>query len=111
MYLYDDCEVANGPPMLKNARFAFEVDAAEEGEATRLAVRAHDDLQIRNYRIAGGEQGDYAAFYRELAHDWGTRVPHAFAEPLEAPEADVEWRPLLTDNLSPRILAGYGDPA
>jgi arabinan endo-1,5-alpha-L-arabinosidase len=97
--------------MLKNARFAFEVDAVEEGEGTRFEVRAAGRPGIRAYRVAGGEQADYAAFYRELAHDWGTRIPHAFAEPAEAPEADVEWRPLLTDNLSAQILAGYGDPA
>jgi hypothetical protein len=95
--------------MLKNARFAFEVDLAEEGQGTRLSVRAGG--RERTYLVPGGEQADYAAFYRELAHDWGTRIPHAFAEPGQAPEADIEWRPLLTDNVSPRILAGYGDPA
>ncbi|HEX8263614.1 MAG TPA: glycoside hydrolase family 43 protein [Allosphingosinicella sp.] len=97
--------------MSENARFAFEVEAVEEGEGTRFEVRARGCAQPRAYRVPGGEQADYAGFYRELAHDWGTRVPHAFAEPSEAPEAEVEWRPLLTDNLSPRILAGYGDPA
>jgi hypothetical protein len=97
--------------MLKNARFAFDVQALEEGQGTRLEVRSSAADQPRTYLIPGGDQGDYAAFHRELAQDWGTRVPHAFAEPGEAPEAQVEWRPLLTDNVSPRILAGYGDPA
>jgi hypothetical protein len=63
------------------------------------------------YRLPGGDQGHYAAFYRALADDFGTRIPHAFAEPAQAPEAEVEWKPLLIDNVSPRILAGYGDPA
>jgi hypothetical protein len=111
MYLSDDCEAANGPPMSENARFAFEVEAAEDGEGTRFEVRRAGEPNARSYRVAGGDQGDYAAFYRELANDWGTRVPHAFAEPGEAPEGDVEWRPLLTDNVSPKILSGYGDPA
>ncbi|HYE28016.1 MAG TPA: glycoside hydrolase family 43 protein [Allosphingosinicella sp.] len=98
--------------MSENARFAFEVDAAEEGEGTRFHVRAAGAAGTRAYLVPGGEQGDYAAFFRELAHDWGTRVPHAFADPSPPlPEAEVEWRPLLTDNVSPRILAGYGDPA
>ena len=91
------------------APFAFEVEAGEEQEGTRLTVRAGGDA--REYRVAGGEQADYADFYRDLARDWGTRVPHAFQKPLEAPEPDLEWRPLLTDNVSPKILSGYGDPA
>ncbi|MEA3010634.1 MAG: hypothetical protein QOJ91_2326 [Sphingomonadales bacterium] len=97
--------------MSDNARFAFEVDAVEEGEGSRIAVRGPATGELRVYQIPGGEQSDYAAFFRRLADDWGTRIPHAFAEPCEAPEADIEWRPLLTDNISPRILAGYGDPA
>jgi arabinan endo-1,5-alpha-L-arabinosidase len=97
--------------MSENARFAFEVDAVEEGPGSRFEVRAAGRPGRRTYRLPGGEQPDYAAFFNRLAHDWGTRVPHAFADSAQAPEADVEWRPLLTDNLSPRILAGYGDPA
>jgi hypothetical protein len=111
IHLSDECEAANRPPMSENARFAFEVEAAEEGEGTRLEVRGPGLSEARTYRIAGGEQADYAAFYRALADDWGTRVPHALSEPAQAPEPDIEWRPLLTDNVSPRILAGYGDPA
>ena len=39
----------------------------------------------------------------------GSRTPSPSR--AEAARGDVEWRPLLTDNVSPRILAGYGDPA
>ncbi|MGZ8286249.1 MAG: glycoside hydrolase family 43 protein [Allosphingosinicella sp.] len=97
--------------MSENARFAFEIEAFEEGGGTRLTVRSAGGTQARLYLIPGGDQSDYAAFYRELADDWNTRVPHAFAAAGQAPEPDVEWRPLLTDNVSPKILAGYGDPA
>jgi hypothetical protein len=97
--------------MSENARFAFEVDAAEDGEGTRFAIRAAGRPEVRHYHVPGGEQADYAGFFRQLADDWGIRVPHAFAEPGQAPESDVEWRPLLTDNVAPKILAGYGDPA
>lgn len=97
--------------MLKNARFAFEVDAAEDGEGTRFTVRGAGRPEVRTYHVPGAEQADHAVFFKALAHDFGTRVPHAFAESAAPPEPGIAWRPLLTDNLSPQILAGYGDPA
>jgi hypothetical protein len=97
--------------MLGNARFAFEVDGFEEGEGTRFHVRRTGFRETRVYRLPGGEQQDYAAFFRALAADFGTRVPHAFAERAQAPEGEIAWRPLLTANIAPTILAGYGDPA
>ena len=97
--------------MTKEAPLAFEVEAAAEGEATRFEVRIAGEGESRTYRVAGGEQQDYAAFFNQVAFDYGTRVPHAFAPAHEAPESSLPWRPLLTDNISPQILAGYGDPA
>lgn len=93
------------------APIAFDVAAEAAGEGTRFTVRATGGGPVRAYVLSGGEQADYAGFFRRLADDWGARIPHAFAEPADAPEAEIEWRPLLTDNLSSRILAGYGDPA
>ena len=112
IYLYDDCEAANRPPMSENARFAFEVEAAEDGEGTRFEVRAAGGRETRAYRVPGGEQADYAAFYRELAARLGhARPPRLRRAASRRPRPEVAWRPLLTDNISPRILAGYGDPA
>jgi beta-xylosidase len=34
-----------------------------------------------------------------------------FAESAHFPDAPPSWRPLLTENIVPQILAGYGDPA
>ena len=76
IYLYDDCEAANGPPMLKNARFAFEVDAAEEGEGTRFEVRAAGRPRGPRPIISpAGTRRDYAAFYRALAARLGDARP------------------------------------
>jgi arabinan endo-1,5-alpha-L-arabinosidase len=97
--------------MLENTRFAFEVDSFEEGEGSRFDVRRAGFRESRTYRLAGGEQQHYAAFFAALAADFGTRIPHAFAGSEPAPPGEVAWRPLLTDNISPTILAGYGDPA
>ena len=88
---------------------AFTVEAAADGAATRLGVSSRG--VTRHYRIAGGEQDDYSRFYRELARDFGTRVPHVYAEPADAAADGLEWRPLITENVSPRIMCGYGDPA
>jgi hypothetical protein len=90
---------------------SFEVQAEEDGEGTRFAVTPSDGTGTRRYRLPGGEQHDYTAFYQELGRDFGTRVPHVYEEPPPHPQGLPEWTPLITENLSPQILAGYGDPA
>ena len=86
----------------------FDVEAAADGEATDLLVRSGGDE--RRYRIAGGEQSDYARFFAELAADFGTRSPASSKAPRAAPSG-VPWKPLIVDNLSELTHAGYGDPA
>src|SRR5207302_9462524 len=49
--------------------------------------------------------------YTELSRDFATRMPHAFTRSNQHPPASFPWRPLLTENVHPQILAGYGDPA
>ena len=87
----------------------FAVDAQADGEATDIVVSASDGSR-HDYRIAGGEQDDYTAFYNQVADDFGTRRPHA-VEHVPAIQSDPRWKPLITDNLSEQILCGYGDPA
>lgn len=91
------------------APLSFQVDARADGEATNLRVAASDG-QARDYRIAGGDPEHYAEFYAALARDFGIREPHEIEEWTPA-EPDPKWRPLITDALHPKILAGYGDPA
>ena len=85
----------------------FEIEAAELHGGLTFAVRGGG--QTRVYTLAGCNQSDFLGFYAELAHDFGTRPPRAVTERSSA--ADPAWRPLLTENVSPRILSGYGDPA
>lgn len=89
---------------------SFEVDAAEEGEGVRFEVRASNGA-AKTYRIAASEQPLYVQFFAELSRDFGTRMPHMLAAPAEHPPSEVRWQPLLTENISPQILCGYGDPA
>jgi len=88
---------------------AFTVEPVADGDATHLTISASDGTR-RRYRIRGGDQADYSAFYNELAADFGTRRPHVVETLPEAP-SEPRWQPLLTDNVSEQILCGYGDPA
>jgi len=89
---------------------SFEVEADSEGDGFRIAVQALSGSS-QTYFVASGTQQDFSAFYRKLSKDFGTRVPHVFAEPVEHPVSAVRWHPLLTENVHPRSLVGYGDPA
>src|SRR5678816_1642285 len=89
--------------------YQFEVEAAADGEATDVIVREGDG-PARHFRIAGGEQGDYARFFVELAGVFGTRAPVSAEAPRAAPSS-IPWKPLIVENLSELTNAGYGDPA
>ncbi len=91
------------------ADLSFAIDAFADGEATLLRVVPSAGEQ-RDYRIAGGDPEHYAIFYAELARDFGVREPHEIEEREPGPP-DPRWRPLITGNLHPQILCGYGDPA
>ena len=88
----------------------FHVHAEEEGEGFRFDVRTRNGGS-RSYQIPSDTQQDFSTFYRELSHDFGTRMPHVFEPAAEHPSAHIDWQPLLTTNIAPRILVGYGDPA
>ena len=92
-----------------NSRFSFDVEASEAGEGSRITVGTSDG-DSRTFHLAGGEHPHYLQFYAELADEFGTRGPGSAAPPF-GEGSGVEWRPLITENLSPDILYGYGDPA
>jgi hypothetical protein len=87
----------------------FTVEPQEEGEATQIHVSPSDGSGVRTYRIEGPEPDHYETFYDALHQDFGTRRPH-HTDPIED-YPEPPWKPLITGNLSPRILSGYGDPA
>ena len=85
----------------------FDVELADNGEGLTIAVRGGGATKI--YALAGRDQGDFSKFYAGLAADFGTRPPESPAS-VSSGAQDPPWRPLLTENISPKILAGYGDP-
>jgi len=89
---------------------SFTVEAEAVGDGFDIAV-APSAGAPRTYRVPTGTQQDFSAFFRDLAADYGTRIPHIYADAVEHPPASIRWRPLLTENVHPKILVGYGDPA
>ena len=89
---------------------SFVVDSAEEGEGSRFQVRASNGIS-KTYVLEGREAQHYYAFFADLCRDFGTRLPHIFEAVTDFPDAPAGWTPLLTENIAPQILAGYGDPA
>jgi len=87
----------------------FAVVARPEGDGFLVDVQA--DGSSKSYSVPTATQQDFSAFYRDLAADFGTRVPHIYTRPTDYPPATIKWTPLLTENVHPQILVGYGDPA
>ena len=87
----------------------FSVVPRHEGDGFCIDVGANGDS--RSFVVPTATQQDFTIFFRELANDFGTRMPHAYKRADERPAAKIRWRPLLTENVHPQILVGYGDPA
>ena len=87
---------------------SFDIEAADTGEGVTIAVRGFGHTKV--YILKATDQADFAGFYAALADDFGTRpLVKTPKLPPDAPEPP--WQPLLTENLSETIHAGYGDPA
>jgi len=87
----------------------FEVAPRHDDDGFRIDVSGAG--RSRTYVVPTATQQDFTAFFRELAQDFGTRMPHAYSRAAERPPAAFPWRPLLTENVHTQILVGYGDPA
>src|SRR5260221_6174095 len=96
--------------MPSDESLSFAVDARDEGDGVRFDVTAGDGRSA-SYLVAEPEAQAYFEFFRSLHRDFGTRLPHFFVDRTDFAETPSSWQPLLTDNVSPKILAGYGDPA
>ncbi|HEY8434709.1 MAG TPA: family 43 glycosylhydrolase [Sphingomicrobium sp.] len=87
----------------------FTVAPRHDGDGFRIDVGA--DGGSRSYFVPTATQQDFSAFFAELSTDFGTRMPHIHSRAAERPAASFPWTPLLTENVHPQILVGYGDPA
>ncbi|HSR00024.1 MAG TPA: family 43 glycosylhydrolase [Sphingomicrobium sp.] len=87
----------------------FTVAPRHEGDGFRIDVGSSGAAHC--YVVPTATQQDFTVFFCKLAQDFGTRMPHAYTRAKERPPAAFRWRPLLTENIHPQILVGYGDPA
>lgn len=88
---------------------ALTVAASSDGDGFWFDVAAGGRAQ--RYHVPSSTQQEFNSFFQRLANDFGSRVPHVFEPAAEHPVSAIQWRPLLTENVHPQILVGYGDPA
>jgi GH43 family beta-xylosidase len=66
--------------------------------------------KTRQYHLSDSDHNSYLDLFLNVARDFGTRVP-LNRRPASEPTFKAKYHPLLTENLAPGILYGYGDPA
>lgn len=88
---------------------SFEAEVRMDGERRHIRVTGPDG-KTRSYEIARPDHEDYLDFFVAVAEDFGTRCPRNRTPRAPVPSG-ADYRALLTENISPRILYGYGDPA
>ena len=89
----------------------MEFSVVPRAEGDGFAIDVMLEGRRASYIIPTATQQDFSHFFKDLAAEFGTRVPHVVAETVEHPAPDFRWHPLLTENVHPQILVGYGDPA
>ncbi|HET9712690.1 MAG TPA: family 43 glycosylhydrolase, partial [Pyrinomonadaceae bacterium] len=103
---------------MSGASFAFTVSITladgTANPARSFEVTGHDpesgSPKTREYRLPDSGHKSYLDFFSNLARDFGTRLPLNRRTPAE-PVFDAKYKVLLTENLAPGMLYGYGDPA
>jgi len=106
-----DLNPATAPGAWEEA-WSFELDVRARGAVVEITVRADDAEERRScstHRLDPGRHQSYLDLFADLGRRYGTRpAGRAAAAPRTA---DPAVRPVLDQNLSSRILYGYGDPA
>jgi arabinan endo-1,5-alpha-L-arabinosidase len=99
-----------------DAPYAFEVTVTGGGSRrspvtfTVAGADASGKAVSGKYRLRDRTHKAYLDLFASVAARFGTRVPRN-RQQAEAPTFQAPYLPLLTRNLSPRVLHGYGDPA
>lgn len=103
---------ADGTPF----RFTVSITPAKDADPRALSFEvtgpspSDGSLKTCHYHLPDAGHNSYLDLFMNLARDFGTRVPRNRRQPDEAP-FKAKYRALLTENLAPGILYGYGDPS
>lgn len=104
--------VLDSPP---GAPFGFRVAVRAAGPSLSFEVAGADpsdgSAKTREYRLGSRGHKSYTDFFEWLAGDFGSRLPSSRRPRPAPPTFKAPYRALLTENLSPGMLYGYGDPA
>ena len=94
---------------------AYAVAVADgDGPSPALVVTGPDPATgaptAAEYRLRARTHNAFLDVFEAIARRFGTRLPRN-RQPHEPPTFRAPYRPLLVENLSPRMRHGYGDPA
>ncbi|QNF35366.1 family 43 glycosylhydrolase [Adhaeribacter swui] len=67
--------------------------------------------KTEQYYLPGKDHQAYLYFFEKLARDFGLRLPQNKPETFSKPSFQASLQEVLSKNLNPDILYGYGDPA
>jgi arabinan endo-1,5-alpha-L-arabinosidase len=101
-----------GAPAGMPFAFAVEVGGAEDG-ASPITVTGPDASGARaaeSFQLRERTHNGWLDLFAAVAARFGTRVPRN-RRPAEIWDFRAPYRALLTENLAPGVLHGYGDPA
>ena len=80
----------------------------------KLGVAARDPSTgawvTEEFLLAERSHNAFLDVFEAIARRFGTRMPRN-RQPVQTPTFTAPYQPLLTENLSPKVLHGYGDPA
>ena len=104
-----------GPAANVPVAFAIDIVGANPESATRTfrvtgPALATGAPATGEYRLRERGHNAYLDVFEAVARRFGTRMPRN-RRPEEAPTFRAPYQPLLTENLSPAVRHGYGDPA
>ncbi|WP_374468784.1 family 43 glycosylhydrolase [Phenylobacterium sp.] len=88
----------------------FEIEVSGGPAGARTVRVRRDGAGARDYVLAGPTQAAYQDLFARFAQDYGCRLPLA-RRPVAFDGPDPRLEPLITENLTPEILYGYGDPS
>jgi GH43 family beta-xylosidase len=66
--------------------------------------------KTREYHLSSVDHRSYIKFFESLSRDFGGRLPRN-SQPFSKTTFRAAYRALLTENIAPGMLYGYGDPA